>query len=434
MKFSYTGIACLYLLLSFLVDPISAFWKGPSLIIFGDVFLITIVLFLFIINKHKIYTSWCLVLVSLSFAGMLMNFRYGLNIEVFKLVLKSRAVFIFMLTVFFYLYVFSKLKNDKLIKIDSFFDKIVQLNILVLLLEGVALNFFDMSDLLSSIFYESGYRIGAYYGVFGIAPNGLVFGRQNASILSIIGILRWFPFNSEWLGISLRKSTWLIAAIVTWGLTMTTTSILCFITLIVILYTGGLVKQNKWPVIFLIIIFLFIATTQYENYIISKVGHIRNKADVIENIEKTIYAFTQPLRVIKANPFETIIGGGNVPKKYSQEYLVKIKSGDLGFLAINIKYGSFLISILLITYLMYALKIVCFIKKHKSNEMNIIFRSFIVNLTIFLSLIHYTTLFANGMMQLFAATTALSYVMLKKHIADRQNLINIPFNLNQEMA
>jgi len=422
IKLNLYQIACLYLLLSFFIDPLSAAWNGPSLVIFGDVFIITIVSYILIANKYKSYTIWSIVLVAFAFTGMLMNLRYGINIEICKLVLKSRAVFVFLVTIFFYLYVFSKLENDKLIKLDSFFEKIIQFNILILLLEGAALNFFGMSDILKQIFHEAGYRISAYSGVFGIAPNGLVFGRQNASILSIIGIIRWFPWNSDWLRTSLRKSIWLIASTIALSLTMTTTSILCFVSVVAFVYIFGLARKFRWCIICLVILSPFIVLKYYDIYIINKVGHIRTKEQVRENTEKVIYAFTQRFQVIKEKPFETIIGGGNVPARYSPKYLAKMKSGDFGFLSINIKYGALLISILCVSYLLYILKILLLRYRYKSKnpEMDIIIRSFVISLALILSLIHYTTLFANGMMQLFAATTALSYVMMKRYVEDRK--------------
>ena len=124
--------------------------------------------YILIINKYKNYTIWIILLAVFAFTGMLMNFRYGLNISVLGLVLKSRAIFIFILTILFYVLIFSKLTPDELIKMNSFFEKIIQFNILILLLEGVALNVFGMSDQLKQIFHESGYRIGSYYGLFDI--------------------------------------------------------------------------------------------------------------------------------------------------------------------------------------------------------------------------------------------------------------------------
>jgi len=414
------------LFLSFLIDPLSSVWSGPSLRIFGDVFIIAIVLYVLINKKYKSYTIWSTVLVACAFTGMLINLRYGLNTEICELVLKNRAVFIFLLTILFYLLVLSKLESSKLKCMDSFLERIIQFNIVILLIEGVALNIFGMSDLLKQFFHEAGYRIGTYYGVFGIAPNGLVFGRQNASIISIIGILRWFPWNSDWLRISLRKSIWLIAAMFAWALTMTTTSIICFASVVAFVYFFGLARKFRWCIICLVILSPFIVLKYYDSYLINKVGHIRTKEAVRENTAKLLYTFTQPINVMINEPAELMIGSGNISKnnvsKYSPEYLAKIRSGDVASVFIIIKYGALLISIIFFSYLIYVIKVLWHLIKlpttHIHNK-NIVLNSLITTIVLVLSTIHYATLLQNGMMQLFASSIALSYVMIKKQETDK---------------
>jgi hypothetical protein len=318
------------------------------------------------------------------------------------------------------------LENDKLIELDSFLEKIIQFNIVILLIEAVALNIFGMSGLLKQIFHESGYGIGAYYGVFGIAPNGLVFGRQNASILSIIGILRWFPWNSDWLRISLRKAIWLIASTIAWALTITTTSILCFVSVVAFVYIFGLARKFRWCIICLLILFPFIVLKYYDNYLINKVGHIRTNEEVRENTAKIIYTFTQPINVMINEPAELMIGSGNISgnnvSKYSPEYLAKISSGDVASVIIMIRYGALLISIIFFSYLIYVIKVLWYLIKlpttHIHNK-NIVLNSLITTMVLVLTTIHYATLFENGMMQLFAFSIALSYVIIKKQGTDK---------------
>ena len=424
MKISYTHIACFYVLISFLLDPISAFWRGPSLIILGDVFIITIVSYILIRRKYKSYIAWCLVLLALSCAGMLTTVRYGLNVSAIALVLKNRAIFIFILTILFYMLVFSRLKTIELIKMDFFLERLIQFNIIFLLVEGIALNCFGMSGMFKQIFHESGYRIGAYYGVFGIAPNGLVFGRQNASILSIIAILRWFPWNSDWLKMSVNKSIWLAAAVVSWLITMTTTSIICLVAVIAFIYMLGLARKFRWCIVCLVLLSPLFVVKYYDDYVINKVGHIRTSEEVSNYTGKLLYTFTQPISVMLNEPAELMIGRGNIPQNFSEYHYghaAKIKSGDIASLILIVTYGALLISVIFFSYIIYVIKVLWYLKKlpkiHIRNG-KIILTSFMATMVLILSTIHYATLLQNGMMQLFAFAFALSYVMIKNKKPD----------------
>ena len=140
------------ILLPFFFAPLSAILNGQSLVLFGDIFIITLV-FITLVNK-KLHRGSILIIVLaiLALAGLFGVFRYGFNINIIGLFFKSRGLLVYLLTIFFYIHTFLKLKNNELIKVDSFIENVIKLNIIAILVEGIAINYFGLQPYLVQIF------------------------------------------------------------------------------------------------------------------------------------------------------------------------------------------------------------------------------------------------------------------------------------------
>ena len=98
--------------------------------------------------------------------------------------------------IFFYMYTFLNLDIYYLNKMFNLIEVCIKILIFSILVDGIAINFLDMHSLFINIFQSSigNYRDFPNHGfILTKIPNGLVFGAQHASILSVVGILWWLP-------------------------------------------------------------------------------------------------------------------------------------------------------------------------------------------------------------------------------------------------
>ncbi len=418
MTITYKKIALYYLLLSFFFGLISGiFLKGQSIILIGDIFLLSLVFVTLFTKKLLRGSTPIVVLIILSLVGMLGVFRYGFNLDIIGIFFKSRTIFVLLVTIYFFLYSFSNLDNNKLLKVHLFIENVIKLNIVAILIEGIAINYFGLQSYLYQVFWSVDYRIDFNPIFFDFVPNGLVFGRQNASIISVIGVLWWFPWFQDWKR-SLGKYIWLFASVTSWAFTMTTTSILSFIIpLLFISYSGLAVKRRLILIIFSSIL-LFGAVSYYQSFLLARYGNSVLLYGGIENFLGVYYeAFLEPIEQIKGSPSELLLGTGHLSDKELQYSIIRsnTESFELGFLFVAIKHGAVLVGIVFASFLIYIYKLLRFFRKSiigKAEQYNIL-RYVCVTLAIVVSLFHYTSIFKPGIMQLFAATIVIPYIIGK---------------------
>ena len=414
---TYKKIALYYLLFSFFVGPISGIFKGQSIVLFGDILLIVLVFVTLFTKKLHRGSTQIIVLMILALVGMFGVFRYGFNIVSIELFFKSRSFFVLLVTIYFYIYSFSNLDDNKLIKVDLFIENVIKLNIVAILVEGIAINYFGLQSYLYQLFWSADYRINPNPIFFEFVPNGLVFGRQNASIISVIGVLWWFPWYKERRS-GLWQYIWLFASGVSWILTMTTTSLLCFIIPLLFISYSGLAKKRRLILVIFSSMLVYGAMLYYESFLMMRYGASMLIYNDLETFAKVYYdAFTEPIEPIKMFPLEILVGTGHVVGKYTKYSSItsSIESTELGFLAIAIKHGAILVGIVFASFLIYIFNLLRFVRKFISGmvERYNILRYVCVTLVIVVSLVHYTSIFQPGIMQLFATVIALPYVIRK---------------------
>jgi hypothetical protein len=418
MTITYKKIALYYLLLSFSFGIISGILNGLSIVLIFDIMLVALVFAIFFTKKIHKDSMQIIILIIFAMICMFGVFRYGFNPTTLGLFFKSRGFFVFLATTFFYLFTFSKLDTDELVKVDILVENVIKLNIIAILVEGIAINYFGMQSYLYQIFSSADYRINPVPVFFDSIPNGLVFGRQNASVISVIGILLWLPWNKGRRRV-LRNNIWLFASGVSWMLTMTTTSIVCFIVPVLFIYFTGMVKERRLFFLIFSAMLVYAVISYYQNILEMRYGDsILSYENTDDFIESYYYAFTEPIEQIKIAPLEIIIGTGHLIEedtKYSK-IMSRTESLELGVLAMAIKHGAILTGITLVFFLIHILKLLRFFHESivSKVEKGIILRSFCITLPLIVSLGHYNSLFKPGIMQLMATAVALPYVLRKK--------------------
>ena len=426
MGITYKKIALYYLLLSFFFGVISAILKGQSIVLYGDILIVSLVFVTLFTKKLYRGSTQLIALIILALLGMLGIFRYGFNLDTFGIFFLSRGFFVFLVTILFFIYTFLKLDNDELIKVDLFIENVIKLNILAILVEGIAVNYFGLQSYLFEIFSSADYRINPNPVFFDFVPNGLVFGRQNASIISVIGVLLWFPWNKDRRR-GIWQYYWLFASGVSWALTITTTSILCFIIPLLFITYSGLVKKRRLIWIIFSSLIIFGAISYYQYFIFMRYQSSVLRINSIELFIEGYYSiFTEPIDQIKRNSWEFFMGTGQLLEKNNKYSIIfsSLESFELGLLTIAIKYGAILVGITLVFFLTHIFRLLRFFRESIVSEVekNIIFRSFCITLPLIVSLIHYTTLFKPGIVQLMAAAIALPYALRKKKEKNRRIL------------
>ena len=419
MTITYKKIALYYLLLSFFFGLISGiFLKGQSIILIGDIFLLSLVFVTLFTKKLLRGSTPIVVLIILSLVGMLGVFRYGFNLDIIGIFFKSRTIFVLLVTIYFFLYSFSNLDNNKLLKVHLFIENVIKLNIVAILIEGIAINYFGLQSYLYQVFWSVDYRIDFNPIFFDFVPNGLVFGRQNASIISVIGVLWWFPWFQDWKR-SLGKYIWLFASVTSWAFTMTTTSILCFIIPLLFIAYSGLAVKRRLTLMILSSMVVFGVVSYYESILWMRYSSSIELYGGVENFVEVYYdAFLEPMNPIKRAPLEFLLGTGHLASIDEIQYSIirsNTVSNELGFLLVAIKHGAVLVGIVFASFLIYIFKLLRLFRKSIIGraEQYMIIRYVCVSLAIAVSLFHYTSIFQPGILQLFATTIALPYVIRK---------------------
>lgn len=416
MKITYVNFALLYLFLSFFVFPISAFWPGPSLVLIGDVVIAGLVVGILLDKGFSRDLTLVVVLMMLALAGLFVLTEF--KIQNIRLILVSRGLFMFVVTVFFYLYAFSKLTVRKLIRIDSFIERIIQINIVAIVIDGIAINFFGMYNLFGQLFQG---KVGCYRvytnptTFWDNVANGLVFGAQHASILSVVGILWWFPWNS-WRNIEVRQMVWLSGSVFALSFTLTTTSLICLLVPVTVVCCLGLVKNHKLLAMTFVVCLPFLMILHYEDILAIRYQVPKGEYTALMIQRYQQYMFQEPIEGMKKNMFELMIGSGNRGGKELTKAQNQITE-EVGFIHLAVQYGAVLTVILLLSYAAYLFNLSKFMRRFSvlQNGPLIMFRAMVVSLALIMASCHYMTIFAPGVRQLFAATIALSYVLMKRY-------------------
>jgi len=331
-------------------------------------------------------------------------------------------MFILMATIFLYLFVFTKLDNNKLLKVDFFIEKIIQLNIVFILLDTVAVNFLGMQSLIFNMFNEVGYRImGASFFVH-YRPNGLVLGPQHASVLSVVGILRWVPLSFEWRRIGFCKLVWLGAACLLFLISMTTTAVLCLSVCLLFLAFSGLVMKKRLGTLGVAVASIFLVSLICGSLIIDKYSQVVTRGSYLGETGFSKYSliYTDPIIKISNDPFNALIGTGvlsaGMESQYPNLLIYEIEHADFGLMISAVTYGIIVVTILITFYIIYLLKAVKYIGSIKQRfEADIALRLILISLALVVSTVHYGTLLNNGIFQLFAAVIALSWAFMRGH-------------------
>ena len=418
MRIPYVVLAQAYLLLSFFADYAKILAGGLPVILLGDMFLVAVIFYVLATSKLHRELRWLLMMMVLTFAGMLLNFRYlsGLGI-----IIESRGLFMFIVTIFFYFFAFSRLGVDRLLKVGRFLDLVLKINIIVIIVEGVLANV--VSDTLQpglfTLFGDSGYRIQPHPVLFSAVPNGLVLGIQHASIISVIGVLTWFPWGGR-IHSPRGRLFWLLASLASWALTVTGTSAIVFlVALLAVTYTGLLKRHAAFLMAASTMLIIYIGVS-FERLVRARyVG--KGIVDVAAFLERTIGIYLQPLKVMPDHIFEALIGTGHTTV-FTKEYsplLNAILHADFGLLLALVRFGFVLGFILILVYGIYLGDMWSEIRK-SSLSTRVRERAVVAaagGLVLALSMAHYTTLFQAGLMQYFAASLALAYFLVRPQLS-----------------
>ena len=418
MRIKYFDIARVYLIVSSFIFLLSSFWPGPSLVLITDVLIIIVVLDILLKKQFNHDMKWIIILMALSLLQMfLVMAKQNGDIVIF---LHSRTIFVYILITFFYMYTFSKLDNSNLKKMSYLIEVIIKIQIVAIVADGIAINFIGMQTLFTNVFQSSigNYSLIVNPGiVFPKVPNGLVFGAQHASILSVVGILWYLPGIKKINNKYLSQCLWLILSIIALVFSITTTAILTLTITLLIALSIILLKKNKITLLVFTILAPFVIGMFFErvisflkNIIIMRY-HI--SSEFLFELQLNRYyskMVEQPINAFSEYFSDILIGVGRTPQELN---IV----GEIGFISIMVDYGLVFFGILLFSFSFFMLKTIYVITTNnvKNEENNIIFRLILISLAIVLSLMHYTTFYVPGVKQLFAAVIALLYVLIKKH-------------------
>jgi hypothetical protein len=422
MKIKYFDIARLYLIFCIFIFPISSFWPGPSLILITDVLIILVVLHILLKKRLSNYMKWILILITIALLQMfLIMGKYNWDFTIF---LQSRSIFVFLVIIFFYMYTLSNLDSYGLRQMSRFIELCIKLMIAGIVVDGIVINFLDMHTLFTNVFQSS---IGNYVvypnlgAVFSKVPNGLIFGAQHASILSVVGIIWWLPGIKNENANYLSKYLWFILSFLALVFSLTTTSVVVLtLTLLLILAIRLLRAQLITKLAFIILVpftigILVEKSQKFLTFIILNRYNLSSKSLLKTQMDSYYsYMVEQPINAFSKYYPDLLIGIGHTTNS-SEEIDIVL---EIGFIKLSVTFGFIFIGILILSYSIYMSKALYFVVRniiiHK--ETNIILRLLLVNLVIVSSMMHYTTLFATGISQLFAAVIALSFVLIKKRI------------------
>lgn len=419
MKLSYLKIAAVYLILSFLITPLSCLLK-VSLAPLSDIFISFMAVTTLLhknstvnLNKFNRNLLWVLVLILIAIIQELTLLRYGIGVEVFDIIRKSRGLLIFLITIYVYIYIYSQSSSNGFTKIDRLIEIIIKINIAVILLEGLAINLFVDQNLLAAIF-EPSYEIQPNPFFTHFVPNGLVFGYQHSGFLALAGIFRWFPWIKG-SRIQNNHLLWLILSCIALVMTITGTSV---IALVSVLFFSSFIKGLRTHSAILriaVAVSMVITIIQVKDILAFKLARY---ADIDLIFSAYLEKFTDPINVIIKNPIEGMLGSGHVSDSsvITSDIYRAVMSSDFGFGDLTIRFGVILILSICIVYVVYLLRIIKFFKWQNvpKNEKQIVITTALINLSFIISTLHYSTLFKYGVMQFSASLIALSYVLTRR--------------------
>ena len=418
MRISFVFLAQAYLVLSFVGDYSEGLLGGLPIVLLGDTALVGVILYALAKSKLRRELRWLLLMMTLSLAGMLLNFRYTAGLP---LVVQSRALFMFVTTVFFYFFAFSRLGTDRLLKVGRFLELVLKINILVILVEGLLGNFwtYQLQPDLFTLFSDQGYRIQPHPVIFSVVPNGLVFGIQHASILAVMGVFTWFPWRGR-IGMRRTRFFWLLASVVAWGLTVTGTSVVVFVVVFLAITYTGLLKRNTALFISASAFLTFYTRQSFEGLVRARYSG-SSIGDIGEFFDRTLEIYLQPLSIMPDHILEALFGAGHLTE-FTTQYsplLSAITHADFGLLVTAAQFGIILGLILTAAYLVSLIKIWTRVRRRTLNsevsERAIVLGA--VGLVLTLSMVHYTTLLQSGPTQYFAASLALSYFLVRPQVS-----------------
>lgn len=165
----------------------------------------------------------------------------------------------------------------------------------------------------------------------------------------------------------------------------------------------------------------------YQELFLMRYSSVISSVNGVDAFIQNYYSiFTEPMDLIKKNLFEFLIGTGvlNATDYKFSIILSSLKYLEMGILAVSIKHGGALVGITLVFLFIHILKLLRYCRKSICSKIDkyIIFRTLCITLPLFVSLIHYTTLFKPGIVQLVAASIALGYAVRKKKVEKTRSM------------
>jgi len=422
-------------MVSIFIFPLASFWPGPSLVLISDFFIVLVVSESLIAKRFSYSMKWVIILMALSLLQIFfLTVTVNFDIVYF---LQGRPIFVYLLIIFFYMHMLLSLDRYNLIMMYQFIELCIKILIASIIVDGLAINFFDMQKIFINVFQSSigNYRDFKNPGIlFPKIPNGLIFGAQHASILSVVGITWWLPgikgINAKYLS----QYLWLILSIIALVFSLTVTSVIVLaimlaVTLFIMLFRKRKIIEST--LIVMVILAAGIITEFKLGFLFLKNTMSYRHNQLSESLAELKidryyhYAVEQPINDISKHFSELLIGVGRV-----SDYQLLDVVGEIGFISIVTHYGLVLVGVLMLSYLFYILKGFYFIIRNNVNneEYDIIHRLLMITIVIMSSMMHYTTLSAPGIKQLFAAIIALSFVLLKKNSSRKNHIISVSKN------
>ena len=408
MRISYITLAKGILIAAFLEDPIGALVPSiPFALMLDGIVFITVG---YVLTKARVPREmrWSLLLIALAGLGLFINVRHS---PALLSVLSSRAFFMFLLNVWFFMFAFSRVQGQRFPELMNFLILILKLNIAVILTEALLINFIapGLYALLGTNLAE--YRIQPNPVLIDAVPNGLVLGIQNASILSVAGVFTWFPWN-RWKGQSRSNIVWLSLSILAWILTVTGTSVFVFAFVLLLIAVSG-TARGYTPVLVLgaggVIAYLIrsidaLIRARYSNPALD---------DIDSFVNRNIAIYLQPLESVNANFGEALIGSGHFTEAIiaGSPLLRGVDHADFGLLIVAVRFGIVLVPLIFVFFLGALWHISTRIRTQIPGriEREMMISGLAVVLALFVSTIPYMTLSQSGPAQYFAAVFALLY-------------------------
>lgn len=329
-------------------------------------------------------------------------------------------IIIYSYIIIFYLLIKDNFSEKSIIYYKKIVFLIIKINIIFILSE-IIINMMGYGYLIKE--FIPIYRldlpspiINKYINIAFTGPNSLVMNAQNASIISLMGIIL-FANISRCEKMSLASYFWLLLAVISYLASVTTTSLLCFtisILLLIFVFKNSRFNKLHYKIIFTGFIIIFF------NYIIMLFRY-RFADDSL--LEYYLRLFLNPL-VVMSDFSITDFMFGIGSSFLSSGSLPNFKHADFGFGVLMIIFGLSIMALMMILYILYSIKLIYNLNNavHNHPEMSsIILKNYLCTLVVLVSIIHYSTLLFPGMRQFFAFQIALTCVLLMRTKSERVN-------------